>query len=184
MNVLLVSDIFGINCSTHFIARSLSFAGNVHVLDPYDGEVLMFRNEQHAYQHFSDSGGIKHYVEKLTRYLELSEVIDLAIGFSAGGSALWQVSSLMNAPLIRQQVCFYPNQIRFMSHLNPKCPTRVILPEHEQHFCVRDLANKIQNKPLVDVVFVEQLHGFMNESSVHFEESARLKWIGNLMKLA
>lgn len=174
MNILIVTDIFGINESTQFIVDSLSSLGQVKVFDPYEGKAMNLDDEQQAYRYFTSLGGVNFYADKLMAYLTRFEPVDYAIGFSVGGSAFWHVSSVMKTPLITRQLCFYPNQVRHMTHLDPQCPTQIILPQSEQHFCVKTLASQIIEKPRVQVDFVEQLHGFMNESSQHFDATARI----------
>ncbi|GHF84646.1 dienelactone hydrolase family protein [Thalassotalea marina] len=180
VNILIVSDIFGLNDSTDFISQFLSSLGHIKVFDPYETQKMHFSDEQQAYDYFTSIGGVNNYADKLICSLQLGEVVDFAIGFSVGGSALWQISSVMQKPLIKRQMCFYPNQVRHMTHLSPQCATTVLLPQSEQHFCVQTLAKNIQNKALVDVSFVEALHGFMNESSQYFNAVARQAWLDKI----
>lgn len=182
MQIVLLSDIFGSTKSLASIAKKLSVLGTVDIYDPYEGRVIDFEHEQAAYDFFTSIGGVNNYADKVATITASNNGVDLAIGFSVGGSALWQLTSSPDTCFTKQAICFYPNQVRHMTHLMPRCKTHVILPRIEKHFSVASLANSISAKPNVNLTFVKQAHGFMNSLSQHFDQQQQEATLSQLIK--
>lgn len=173
MQVLIATDVFGVGPHIdELIHRGLPPGVDAIVIDPYGAMPMDFDNEQEAYEAFTESGGMEVYANVLSLALqELQPTV--AIGFSAGGAALWQAGAEANAPEVEAIMAFYPGQIRDMLHLTPQMPTQLILPASEPHFDVDNLVTQLAGKADVDIERSEYLlHGFMNPLSLNFDESA------------
>lgn len=173
MQVLIATDVYGVGPHIdELIHRALPKGVDAIVIDPYGAVAMNFDSEQEAYEAFTESGGMEVYANVLSLALqELSPTV--AIGFSAGGAALWQAGAEANAPDVEAIMAFYPGQVRNMLHLTPQMPTQLILPASEPHFDVDALVTQLANHADVDIErSVYLLHGFMNPLSVNFDESA------------
>ncbi|CAM5224566.1 hypothetical protein [Alishewanella longhuensis] len=169
---LIVTDIFG---QCHGLQQLLSAlaapARQFTVLDPYQGGMQQnFSSEQQAYAAYTIQCGHEQYAKLVAGHLSSSQKpISLAIGFSAGATALWRAladESCSNKP--QQAVLFYPGQIYKHLDLVPKIPVKVIFGASEPHFTVAELCLVLAQKPKVEAVVTPYGHGFMNPASLAF----------------
>lgn len=168
--LLVCTDIFG--ATPDLLTMFRPWRGQLQVLSPYD-KPYQFPDEQRAYQHFQQQGGLEHYRHKL-QLLLLEQRLSaqtplLAVGFSAGAAALWCESAMLSAGLIAQAYCFYGGQIRHYAELQPQCPTS-LLWALETHFDQRQLAARLAGMPHVSSKHCHYAHGFMNPASANYRK--------------
>ena len=53
----------------------------------------------------------------------------------------------------------------------------LIFPKYEEHFCLQEMKNKIQDTKNVSIVQSEYLHGFMNKYSKNYNEEGYKKYL-------
>lgn len=135
------------------------------VMTPKDGAA-----DELAYQQFLAQGGLSAYVEKLQQHFQLQQEPFIAIGFSAGAAALWQLAASPQ-PGLQQLVGFYGGQIRHCADLQPLVSTRLIWAE-ETHFDVAQLHQQLALRALVSSVLTPYQHGFINPYSIGFNQKA------------
>ncbi|GHG63161.1 dienelactone hydrolase [Alishewanella longhuensis] len=170
---LIVTDIFG---QCHGLQPLLSALAaperQFTLLDPYQGKSQAFLSEQQAYAAYTAQCGHEQYAELVARHLaSWNEPINLAIGFSAGASALWWAIAGEQGchSRIQHGVLFYPGQIYKHLDLQPQIAVKVILAASEPHFAVTDLCLALSQKAKVDAVVTPYEHGFMNPASQAFD---------------
>lgn len=174
LNVLFVADIFG--TSTEFYELCQQVSSNemglaevsYHAIGPYESQPHSFKSEQDAYQYFSKHVGVEVYSKKVQAQLAKIHGPKLLIGFSVGGSAIWQLMPSLKINDVISVVCFYSSQIRHFSHVLPTVPCRLIFPKQEVHFSVNDLIEKLQVKPQVKCEKFCYQHGFLNKLSPNY----------------
>ncbi|GLQ30906.1 dienelactone hydrolase family protein [Litoribrevibacter albus] len=167
MRYIFVSDIFGRTDALERLASRIS--GNVEIVDPYQSKPMGFADEAEAYSVFTQEVGLKRYSEMLLNHLiGFSDAVRL-IGFSVGGSAIWNCSESGQLPHVVDAQCFYSSQIRHAVNTQPRFPTRLIFPAHEEHFSVSDLMALLQSKNNVTIEQTRYLHGFMNRYSKNYD---------------
>ena len=188
MRVIIITDIFGLTEAVNTLENSLSEKMvYVTVVDPYDGEVKGFLNEQDAYDAFISQCGHSTYISHVKTAIELAEENVVLLGFSAGAAAAWKAIDDSYQKLVEHFVGFYPSQIR--SHLDvvPGCPVTLVFPCKEEHF---DICKVIDSLSALEMVFcfkTELYHGFMNPLSWNYSSSAAAvfnKAINQASKLA
>ena len=117
MSAIIITDIFGVTEAIFSLERSLSEKTvNVTVVDPYDGEVKAFSNEQDAYDAFVSQCGHSAYISYVKTAIELAKENVVLLGFSAGASAAWKAIDYRYQNSVVHFVGFYPSQIR--NHLD------------------------------------------------------------------
>lgn len=126
--------------------------------------------DEQAYQQFLAHGGLSAYVEKLQQRLKIQQEPYVAIGFSAGAAALWQLAASPQAGL-RHLFAFYGGQIRHYAELVPLAHTTLIWAE-ETHFDVRQLEQQLAQQPQVTSQLTPYQHGFINPYSVGYNNKA------------
>ena len=105
------------------------------------------------------------------------------MGFSVGGSAVWQLCAENTAKQNVLATCFYSSQIRHMMQLTPNIETRLILPISEEHFSVAEMCSVLQKKPNITIEQSRKLHGFMNALSPNYDSNAYQHYIKRLTDL-
>ncbi|WP_133406070.1 hypothetical protein [Parashewanella tropica] len=165
MNIV-VSDIWGITPYLHKLVSEVEAEAIIH--DPYDGQLMSFKNEHQAYSYFMEYSGIDSYTRSLTKLLnELRTPVNL-IGFSAGASVIWNIAGSINQDKIQTAMCFYGGQIRHALCVTPKFKTVHIMPREELHFDLPTVLDMLETKPNTEIVRTEYLHGFMNQCSANY----------------
>lgn len=140
------------------------------MVDPYQQQVLGFADESAAYQHFLHCGGFAQYLDTVRQQLPaLCKEVDLVVGFSAGGAALFQCLTEIGKPLACQFLVYYPGQVRKFSDWQLQQPLTAIWSD-ETHFSVVELVAAI-TQPLLNQRYCPANHGFMNPQSNNFDES-------------
>lgn len=167
MTVLIATDVFGANPAIDSMVRSLDC--KCLVVSPYDQAQTVFYSEQAAYHAFLAEGGVARYADKIQRILQDPEnTIRLAIGFSAGASALWISSASPAAASLNAMVLFYGSRIRDHRQVQPLCPVRLIFAEHEAAFDANELTTALLQKGRQAELVKNSRHGFMNPYSRGF----------------
>ena len=160
MKIVMASDIFG-ECETHSELYSrLARHHSVIRVTPY---------EQQAYQSFLMSGGMTAYMKKL-EYIANNQDVDVLIGFSAGGAALWATQNQFDG--CKHAIAFYPGQIREFLTVENTVSWDLIFACEEAHFDQTPVLQHLANKANVNVSLTPYHHGFINQRSTHFEKSA------------
>lgn len=182
MQRLILSDIFGYTDSLQELADELS--GSVKIIDPYDGQKMMFQNEAEAYEYFVVNVGLDAYREIVVGWIkEIAEPVTL-LGFSVGASAIWSVSEDIGLGNVIGAVGFYGSQIRFNQGITPQFPVKLVFPSEEDHFDVLELAQTLSQKENVDVGVSQYRHGFMNKLSQNFNPAGYEKFAYPLRQLS
>lgn len=184
LNIIFVADIFGVTEEFNHLCRQVtanierlfdenhSLNVKYHLIGPYQHDMSKFLCEKEAYQYFIQHVNLDGYVNVLEQQVSAISGPKILIGFSVGGSAVWQLCSQSNIEHCFGAYCFYSSQIRHMTQLTPKIPMRLIFPSKESHFSVEELALQLQEKPTVTIDKSEFLHGFMNKLSDNYHPTA------------
>lgn len=180
MKILIASDIFGATPALADLVRAL---GQIClVVSPFDDQQLVFVDEKTAYDAFVKQGGVLPYAEKLRRILQERDAeFSMAIGFSAGASALWIVSANEVAQQLRSCVLFYGSRIREHQALQPLCPVRLIFAEHESAFNATELCREMQLLGHRVELVKGVSHGFMNPHSLGFDAQVQATYLAQLV---
>ena len=191
MNIIFVADIFGISNEFKQLCQQIMFGVehmsgvkcHMQLLGPYQNQAEQFSSEEEAYQYFMKNITLDGYVKTLTQSLSEIPGDKLLVGFSVGGSAIWQLISKSMGKQYLGAVCFYSSQIRHMTQLSPTIPSQLILPAIEQHFSVAALGDVLKEKPSVTIEHSDGLHGFMNELSDNYNHDVCQYYIKRLAQI-
>jgi hypothetical protein len=189
MNILVATDIFGTTPAVANWFKPLLQATNftLEVVSPYPSpladmsvdRVSSAANavlakagsaDQLAYQQFLQQGGLSAYVEKLQSVLHKQQSSYLAVGFSAGAAALWQLAAEPQ-PGLERIFCFYGGQIRSCVELQP-CVATTFIWAQETHFDVGALHHRMQQRERIKSYLTPYPHGFINPASDGFDSAA------------
>ncbi|MDP2715209.1 dienelactone hydrolase family protein [Rheinheimera sp.] len=185
-HLVIVSDIFGRCAGLNRLAQDLAATSAVQIqlIDPYQGAVQHFADEQQAYAAYSTQCGHDIYTGQVMQALQTApQPFALAIGFSAGASALWRALADTTVTRVKQAVLFYPGQIHQQLALAPEIPLDIIFGQHEPHFAVADICAQLQQKPGVSAVTTPYAHGFINPASKAFSEAGYQQYLAVLTRL-
>ncbi|MEW5682867.1 MAG: dienelactone hydrolase family protein [Pseudomonadota bacterium] len=169
--VLVITDIFGQGAGLEHLLADLRQSGVIlHIIDPYQGKAQQFADEEHAYAAYCAECDHNTYAALAAQALQhSSQPFDLAIGFSAGASALWRALAATDSSKLKQAVLFYPGQIHQHLTLQPQVPTQVIFGHSEPHFAVDDICRQLHQQG-VTTISTPYAHGFINPASKAFDE--------------
>jgi len=169
--VLVLSDIFGLCAGLERLLADLSLAGaNVQVIDPYQGRHRQFTDEANAYAEYIAQCGHDTYATIAVQALQSSVLpYDIALGFSAGATALWRALAPVEPELVKRAILFYPGQIHQHLSLKPRVPTQIIFGNSEPHFAMADICRQLKQQE-INAVSTSYAHGFMNPASKAFDE--------------
>ncbi|MCP4323359.1 MAG: hypothetical protein GY787_16225 [Alteromonadales bacterium] len=176
MLTIIVADIFGNSPALQQLAKQLS-KQDVLIVDAYAGQKMDFRNEQTAYDYFSQNIGLATYAQQLKEKLSALKQPFNIIAFSVGGSAIWLNCEWLNSTQVNRVICFYASQIRHHINLQPAIPIQLVLPKYEQHFDIQELKKVLVTKKNVTIKHSDYLHGFMNQLSTNFSPVAYQQWL-------
>lgn len=177
--LLLVTDIFGHTPEMQAFARMIG--GQVRVVSPYGDERPRFASEMEAYGAFQATGGVQAYARVLARHLA-EKAWDMAVGMSAGASALWIELARTGSPPGRS-VLYYGSRIRDHKHLRPAGNVRLVFAQREAGFDPAPLAEELVRAGYDASVLPGTAHGFLNPLSPGFDEAARDAEVLRLKKL-
>lgn len=187
MHLIVISDIFGKTaCLEQLITPLKNKYCHIDIIDPYSGNEIYFCDEQEAYRYFQSSTCLDNYAQKIVSFLKIKN-IDTAchlLGFSMGGSALWQISPSLptlftnNIPI--KGCCFYSSQIRHLRHIQPKIDMELFFPKIEPSFDVHALVEKLEQKEKVTCRITDYLHGFMNQKSIHYSPMGAAEYLDKI----
>lgn len=181
MNIILVTDVFGITSALIKLSEELN---ETAIVDPYDGIDMMFNNEADAYSYFMEYVGLDAYLVKLQKIVQPTSTAITLIGFSVGSCAIWRLSDRVQSNSIKRGICFYGSQIRHYSELNPAFEIELIFPESEPYFDVCELQVNLAKKQNVKTIRVDHLHGFMNKRSKNYNWAAYRDQVDRLSALS
>jgi dienelactone hydrolase len=183
MTILLATDVFGATPAVTSLVRALR--KQCLVVSPFDDAELYFQAEQTAYYAFLAQGGVSRYAEKLKNILQQQgEEIQMAIGFSAGASALWIASADEAAAQLQAAVLFYGSRIRDHKQVKPICPVRLIFAENEAAFNASELSAELRQLGHHAELVRDTSHGFMNPYSRGFDVKIQTTYLDQLTVLA
>jgi len=170
--LLIISDIFGRTPELQDLASELSGRyDQMHIIDPYDGQIVDLGSEQDAYHYFQEHCSIEKLATLVLEKIAESNVkLDL-MGFSVGASAIWFISETRYFEKINTAVCFYGSRIRDMLDKVPRFKVQLVFPILEHHFDVARLASMISKKTHVECIQTKFMHGFMNKRSENFDDA-------------
>ena len=179
--VLVITDIFGQGAGLEQLLADLRQSGvTLHLVDPYQGRAQQFADEEQAYAAYSAECGHNTYAALAAQALQhSSQPFDLAIGFSAGATALWRALSATYSSKLKQAILFYPGQIHQHLALQPQVPTQVIFGHSEPHFAVADICRQLQQQG-VTAISTPYAHGFINPASKAFDEAGYQQYLAKL----
>jgi dienelactone hydrolase len=183
LKLLFAADVFGITPEFRQLCQEITqqyiglnnsktSAAQYQVMGPYEDHLIIFSDEQRAYQYFSQNVGLIQYAQRLEKQLNSLSESTIFIGFSVGGSALWQLSSELNNTQLAKAICIYSSQIRHHTNILPTVPITLILPVSEPHFCIDAMAVSLEMTQKVSIVKTQYLHGFMNALSGNYNAAA------------
>ena len=165
---MIVADIFGL---THELIQLCSELGShVKIVDPYQGVMNLFEDEETAYQFFNDHVGLDKYTSILFDAINQYEDEVVLVGFSVGASAIWRCSAKVNQSKVKLAYCFYGSQIRHHIDIIPTFPVNMILAKYEEHFSVKAMFDTLRKIEMVNAQRSLGLHGFMNKLSQNFSQ--------------
>ena len=169
---LVITDIFGCCHGSTRLLQDLARASiAVHLVDPYRGKTQQFADEAQAYAAYTAHCDHDSYAAIAGHALQhSSQPFDLAIGFSAGATALWRALAETDSRRLKQAVLFYPGQIHQHLALTPAVPVQVIFGHSEPHFAVADICQQLQQQG-VAAISTPYAHGFLNPASKAFDET-------------
>lgn len=183
MCILLATDVFGPTPAVASMVRALGHS--CLVVSPFDDPELYFQSEQTAYYAFLAQGGVSRYAEKLRQQLlEHAASLRVAIGFSAGASALWIASADEAASQLQAAVLFYGSRIRDHKQVQPLCPVRLIFAENEAAFDASELSAELQQLGHQAELVRQTSHGFMNPYSRGFDVKIQASYLDQLVAMA
>ncbi|WP_404340152.1 dienelactone hydrolase family protein [Pseudoalteromonas mariniglutinosa] len=169
MRVILVTDIFGVTDAIVSLTTFLATDSiKVTVVDPYDGQITTFANEQCAYDAFISQCGHSNYVANVKNAIGFTDEHVVLLGFSAGASAAWKAIDGNYPQSVVHFVGFYPSQIRHHLDVLPPCPVTLVFPYKEEHFDINKVINELSKLEMVFCIKTALLHGFMNSLSLNF----------------
>jgi dienelactone hydrolase len=177
MHVFIATDIFGRTDAIEGLAQQFAEQDvAVTVVTPYAGHTFRhFPDERTAYSAFLEECGHARYADILLTSIHATDARVLAIGFSAGASALWHISDGAARLSLHHIIGFYPSQIRHALHIIPSCPVTLIFPCREAHFHLEPIMHRVSQLPHVACLKTGYLHGFMNPLSCHYSPHAATK---------
>jgi len=167
MSIIIVSDVFGLTPALLKIADKLEA---ISIIDTYQGKMMEFENEEHAYSCFVKTVGLDNYFSVLLQAVESSKHTVTLIGFSVGASVVWRLSEIKDEKFIKQAFCYYGSQIRKFTEIEPCFDINLVFPACESHFDVLELQNTLMKKNNVKIKKVKYLHGFMNYHSSNYND--------------
>lgn len=178
--ILIATDVFGMTPAVATLARHFPYA--CELISPFEGQ--HFQSEQKAYTHFVANGGVAAYSEKIAEQLrsgQLSGNYLMALGFSAGASALWALSEQESWQNCQQMVLFYGSRIRELREIQPVCPVRLIFAEKEAAFEPKDLVRDLCQRGHQAELVRQASHGFMNSYSAGYQAKLYTQYIDQLL---
>ncbi len=171
--VLLATDVFGVTAELRALVRQLS--AHVVSISPYR-DAVAFAREQEGYAAFLKAGGVEAYARRAAESLRSGapghkKSYDVAIGFSAGATALWLclAEAALDAHLPCRAALYYGSRIRDHASLKPRRPVQLIFAEREASFDPVPLAAQLRAQGVEAAVLPGTGHGFMNPLSPGFD---------------
>jgi dienelactone hydrolase len=167
--LLIAADIFGLTPELGLLAQT--FDADTTVVSPHPCATA-FRTEAEGYAAFMARGGVAAYAKHIGATLSASQtVFDLALGFSAGASALWLclADAGLEPWLPTRAELYYGSRIRDHADLEPRRHVRLIFAEREASFDPSALARLLCARGRNAEVLPGSAHGFMNPLSAGYD---------------
>lgn len=181
--ILIAADIFGVTPELGQLARALGSGVTLASPHPF---TRSFRTEAEGYASFMEHGGVAAYSKYLNGLMTgRGFCFELALGFSAGASALWVCLADANLEpwLPKRAELYYGSRIREHADLSPRRQARLTFAEHEDSFDAPALAERLRGLGHNALVLPGSRHGFMNPRSTGYDEALATKEIHRLQTL-
>lgn len=173
MKLIAVADIFGRTHELEVLIAKLSHQfSEIHIVDPYGGDIIHFIDEDEAYSCFQKTCGLTRYAQKVLEVTKNKSDATLLLGFSVGAAAIWKISHRDEFHNPTKMIGFYGSQIRNQLNINPRIEINLFFPKSENHFDVTALLDEVSVKKHVHCFQTNYLHGFMNQKSKNFSAEA------------
>lgn len=169
--ILIAADIFGVTPELGQLARALG--ADATLVSPHPC-TRSFRSEAEAYSNFVEHGGVAAYARQLGALMSgRGYCFELALGFSAGASALWVCLADANVEpwLPKRAELYYGSRIRQHADLAPRRQARLTFAEHEVGFDAPALVEQLRCLGHNALVLPGSRHGFMNPRSAGYDEA-------------
>ena len=169
-SILIAADIFGVTPELGQLARALG--ADATLVSPHSS-TRSFRSEAEGYASFMKHGGVAAYARQLGELMTgRGHCFELALGFSAGASALWVCLADANVEpwLPKRAELYYGSRIRECADLAPRRQARLTFAEHEASFDAPALAELLRRLGHNALVLSGSRHGFMNPRSAGYDE--------------
>jgi dienelactone hydrolase len=185
MQLVVVSDIFGKTPELEDLVNNIAtnFASTL-LVDPYEGDLMNFGNEQAAYSYFNQKIGLDDYTATVLEKLKQRDIQLLLVGFSIGASVIWKISQEKIFHPHTKAIGFYGSQIRNLLDVNPGIHIDLYLPRYEPHFEVSEFIEEVTKKKFARCVKTGYLHGFMNKRSKNYNRNGYSEYLTLLRKEA
>lgn len=181
--ILIAADIFGVTPELGQLAHALGSTATLASPHPF---TRSFRSEAEGYASFIENGGVAAYARYLGKIMTAREFcFELALGFSAGASALWVCLAEANLEpwLPKRAELYYGSRIRDYSGLAPRRQARLTFAEHEASFDAPALAEQLRRLGHNALVLPGSRHGFMIPRSAGYDEALATREIDRLQAL-
>ncbi|MBM9603408.1 hypothetical protein [Desulfopila inferna] len=181
MHIGIATDIYGKQEGLDRLAFSLRSQGaEVSLISPYENSASPGSgDEQEVYAAFVEQCGHAHYSKKIFEVLH-QEGCNVAIGFSAGASAMWRALADSSLKSLHHFLGFYPTRIRKYLDCFPQTPTTLVFPYFEEVVNVDELIKEIAVRGNICCLKAPYLHGFFNPLSVNYSVAGKRDFTGVL----
>ena len=181
--VLIAADIFGVTPELGQLARALGSSATLVSPHPF---TRTFRCEAEGYASFMEHGGVAAYAKHLGEVMAVRQCcFELALGFSAGASALWLclADAALEPWLPSRAELYYGSRIRESAHMQPRRRALLTFAEKEASFDAVELAGRLRQAGHAARMLPGSAHGFMNPLSAGYDERLAAQEILRLQAL-
>lgn len=181
-SIIVATDVFGITPELYDLVQALT--ENAVIVSPHLG-TRTYRNEAEGYASFMEQGGVEGYARHISGAIAARAVtFDLALGFSAGATALWLCLAdwRLEPHLPRRATLYYGSRIREHAHLKLRRPARLVFAEREASFDPGPLAETLRQSGFEADVIPGSTHGFMNPLSPGYDARLYAKEMRKIWK--
>lgn len=173
--ILVAHEIYGINNHIKDICTDLKKLGFTVVCPNLLGNIenFCYNDENKAYKHFVHEIGFELATNKvitLAKELRTKCANLYILGLSVGATIAWLCSKYDE--LFDGAIGFYGSRIRDYLEVIPKCETLLIFPTEEKSFSPDNVIKKLNTKDMMQIIKVEGKHGFTNQSTSYYDQSA------------
>lgn len=178
MKIFILTDIFGLTDAIDSFVDDLG--GDVEIIDPYDGEIKDFKNQEEAYHYFTTSVGQEAFYNKAKARLSNVLAPFVLVGFSIGATVAWRLSGVIELKAIGV-ISFYGSQIRNFKNVTPQIPTKLVFAHTEPSFDVSRLIQELKHRDNTIIEHTSYQHGFMSVKSTNFSQEGYTKYLKQIV---